>query len=188
MQFPERKAKLYTPEVLAKRGRGRSAFLRSGTPEANAQVERIRQLNPTNDPKVRAKLSAVLTGRPFPTEQGGNGRPLPQPQLELLRALGDGWISELAVSLGGRQPGYPTNYKLDVANPDLKIGIEADGFTHRTTKQKDKDRKKGEKLASLGWIVLRFWNHDILTWINSGMPTESSISTTLRSHGIRLSA
>jgi hypothetical protein len=189
MRIPERKAKFHSPEARAKSGRGRSAFLRSGTPEANAQVERIRKLNPTNRPEVRAKLSARLREMKHkPPIQGGNGRPLPVPQQRLLDVLGPEWVAELPVSLGGRFPGYPTNYKLDLALPRLKLGIEVDGQSHNTDKARKRDAKKDGMLVSLGWTVLRFSNRAILTWINAGMPTDDSISMTLRSHGILPSA
>lgn len=80
----------------------------------------------------------------------------------------------------GRIPGYPTHYKLDLANPARMITIELDGPSHNAVKRKEADRRKTEKLSSLGWTVLRFWNKDILNWISSGMPAESSISTTFK--------
>jgi very-short-patch-repair endonuclease len=100
-------------------------------------------------------------------------------------ALAGNWIPEFSISLGKRQPGFPTCYKVDLGNPGLKIAIEVDGNTHHS--RKTVDEKKDKKLVSLGWIVLRFWNKDILNWINTGMPTDTYISTTLKRHGIHLS-
>jgi very-short-patch-repair endonuclease len=107
------------------------------------------------------------------------------PQRVLLAALGRGWVPEFAYSLGRRTPGYPSHYKIDIAEPNLKIAIEVDGFSHHSRRLLD--QKKDEKLRSLGWGVLRFWNRDILTW-NAGAPqTGTSISTILAERGIHLS-
>ncbi len=91
---------------------------------------------------------------------------MPEPQKKLFNALGDGWIAEYAVSLGGRIPGYPTNYKLDIAKPDIKLGIEVDGFSHVALERRAQDRKKDAMLNSLGWIVLRFTNKQIMSSID----------------------
>jgi hypothetical protein len=183
MQFPEFSSKVNGPESKRKAGEGRSAFLRSGTAEAGAQIERIRQLKPTERPETKEKISRRLREIGHgPSVRGGNGRPLTEPQRLLLKALGEGWTPELAIALGGRMPGYPTNYKVDLGHEGLMIGIEIDGNCHHS--RRALDIKKDAMLASLGWTVLRFWNREILGWINSGMPTESSISTTFRRHGI----
>jgi hypothetical protein len=184
MSRPEHKAKVHTPEVARKRGEKRRAWLASGHPKALAEIERIRSLNPATHPDVRAKISRALKAiHHGPSERGGNGRGLTEPQRILLAALGNGWIPELALSLGRRTPGYPTHYKLDLANPERRIAIEVDGFSH--SGRRALDEKKDAKLASLGWTVLRFSNRDILTWSASGMPMGSSISTTLERHDIR---
>lgn len=105
------------------------------------------------------------------------------PQSMLMDVLGEPWQAEFSVSLGPRTPGYPTNYKLDLANVDLRVGIEVDGASHHSRRKLDE--KKDAKLGSLGWTVLRFWNQEIIDWIESGMPTESSVSMILASWGIR---
>ena len=103
----------------------------------------------------------------------------------MLDALGAGWRAEFPLSLGPRTPGYPTHYKIDLALPERKIAVEVDGFSHGS--RRDQDEKKEAKLRSLGWIVLRFSNRDILTWKASGMPMDSYISMTLAGHGILVS-
>lgn len=184
MRQPEHLAKVHNPEVAAKRGASRSAFLRSGSPAATRELDRIRRLNPTSDPVVREKISRQLKAMNHrPSVRGGNGQGMTPPQSMLLEILGDSWQAELCVSLGKRTPGYPTHYKLDLGNSDLKVGIELDGNSHYS--RKALDRKKDEKLASLGWTVLRFWNHQILDWIAAGTPMGDCISTTLASKGIR---
>lgn len=184
MSDPERVAALHTPEVRKKRGEARSTWLASGLPGAQAEIERVRAMSPMSDPAVRAKVSRRLKSMGHaPSVRGGNGRGMTRPQSMLMDALGEPWQAEFCVSLGRRTPGYPTHYKLDLANAERRVGIEVDGASHHS--RKALDVKKDQKLASLGWTVLRFWNREILDWIDSGMPTEHSVSMTLASSAIR---
>jgi hypothetical protein len=115
--------------------------------------------NPMSKNQARIKMRETLRRiRHRPIRQGGNGRLLPIPQLALLHALGEGWESEVAIPT--RIPkgnGYPTCYKLDIANAKMKIGIELDGETHAGEKIAI-DRKKIDLLATFGWTVYRVKN------------------------------
>jgi hypothetical protein len=64
----------------------------------------------------------------------------------------------------GKRPGsgYPTCYKVDVAFPDLKLAVEADGSSHTQLLRRQQDSKKTNLLTALGWTVLRFTNRRIL--------------------------
>lgn len=164
MTQPEIKAKVHSPEVAAKRGRSKSTWLNSDNPQARAEVERIRTLNPTRSAVVRAKISATMKKRGVkPTQPGGNGRGPTLPQRVLWELLGDGWFMEYPISLGDRIPGYPTHYKVDIGNPELMIAVEVDGHSHQMELRKAEDAKRDAKLRELGWKVLRFWNKDILS-------------------------
>src|SRR6266487_306279 len=186
MSQPEHLAKVHAPEVAAKRGKKKSAWYAAQSPEAVRELERIRALNPMSSPESRAKSSRTLKAMNHrPSVRGGNGTGLTVPQQILMDALGGRWIAEYALSLGKLTPGYPTNYKLDLANLERKIAIEVDGESHRG--RKAQDQKKDAKLTSLGWTVLRFWNKDILNWKSLGMPMDTSISTILAQHDIHLS-
>jgi len=111
--------------------------------------------------KVSAKLREI---KHKPIKRGGNGQLLPLPQLALLNALGEGWESEYPVATKmGRHSGYPSCYKLDLANPILMIGIEIDGYSHTTIDRKNQDRKKTDLLVSLGWSVYRLSNDRALS-------------------------
>jgi len=97
------------------------------------------------------------------TVRGGNGRGLTLAQSVLLEALGEGWTAEYAVKTGLRQDsGYPTSYKVDIANPERMIAVEVDGETHRNPVQKQRDQKKQALLETLGWTVLRFSNRQCI--------------------------
>ena len=56
----------------------------------------------------------------------------------------------------------PYHYRLDMANPELKIAVEVDGRSHNWEKVKESDARKDAFLASLGWIVLRFSNTAVM--------------------------
>jgi len=52
-------------------------------------------------------------------------------------------------------------YYADFACPEKKLVIEVDGGQHATNE--DADKRRSESLAASGYRVLRFWNHDVLT-------------------------
>ena len=79
-------------------------------------------------------------------------------QAALIAVLGPEWEEELAVPT--KQPrgsGYPTNYKIDIANRRLRIAIEVDGASH-SGKRGALDAKKDALLRSWGWSVYRVSN------------------------------
>ena len=93
--------------------------------------------------KMIATLRAI---QHTPIQRGGNGK---------LHALGGGWVAEHPIpTKQGRHSGYPTCYKVDIANPDLMIAIEIDGSSHRLLSRK--------KLSQLGWRVFRVSNEKAL--------------------------
>lgn len=190
MSTPEHKVKVHTQETHAKIGRAVSVWLQSNDPKAKKQVDRIRNLNPMEDPASVQKMIDTKTRngtfREWKGARGGNGRGMTKAQFLLKSHLSKEWMSELPIPLGKQQEGYPSCYKVDLGNAGLKIAIEVDGPGHKNYKRQEKDRKKEAKLASLGWIVLRFWNKQIIDWIDTGMKKDSYISTILRQNNIRL--
>ena len=85
---------------------------------------------------------------------------------KLFDALGEGWKLELAIPTQvPRKPGcgYPTNYKVDLGNLELKLVVEVDGKMHRSKEVMLLDVKKTRKLEELGWTVLRFTNEAVMT-------------------------
>lgn len=178
MRQPDVLAKVHSPEVAAKRGQRRREWFQSGSPEAQREIERIRALNPTSRPEVRAKISATLKAMGHgPAARGGNGHGLTAPQQALLDALGPAWRPEFTVGIKPRGSGYPTHYKLDLALPALRLGVECDGYSHCS--RRALDEKKDAKLATLGWTVLRFSNREILSSIDSVVAQIQSRCTTL---------
>lgn len=181
LAVPSHKARVYTPERAQKSGAGRKKFLHSGTPEAQAQIERVRTMSVSRRPEVRKKISdALLRMGHKPHLRGGNGRGPTEPQLLLFDYLGAGWELEVVVCTGMK----PHHYKIDIANRERKIAVEVDGPSHYVLVTRAADKRKDGFLTSNGWTVLRFWNKDILDWHSTGKPMDHSISMTLRSNGI----
>ncbi len=182
MRQPEILAKIHSPEVAKKRGDSKSRWFKAGSPAAVKELDRIRALNPMSSPKARAKSSRTLRAMGHkPSVRGGNGKGMTVPQAALLGVLAGDWRPEYVVPMGGKR-GLPTCYKLDLAWPARKIAIEVDGHSHRS--RKEQDQKKDAALLALGWIVLRFWNWDILNWITGGMQEETAIFQTLQKHRV----
>lgn len=127
-------------------------------------AERMRQNNPTRNPATVEKMRRSLTGRTF-LARGGNGK-LTKPQILVADAMG--LPTEYAIrTTGAEGVSLPPCYKVDLAIPSLKIAIEIDGQTHKQKKWRFLDQRKTKALESLGWSVLRFWNDEVLTDINS---------------------
>jgi hypothetical protein len=136
-----------------------------------------RQINPMSKHQSRLKMKATLKRiRHRPIQRGGNGQLLPLPQLALLHALGEGWEAEHLVKTG-KLSGYPTSYKLDLANVAQMICVEVDGSSHTASARKQQDMKKVALLTSLGWSVYRVSNERALSLYS----TFTSVDTLLTS-------
>lgn len=159
--------------------------MKPGGVRARASSERMVKNNPMKREEIRTKVSLTHKASGHKPPQGGNGRPAPEPQIALFQVLAGRWEMEFVVNTKKRREGFPNCYKIDIAHPEKKIAIEVDGESHNCLKTQVADMKKTKFLESVGWTVLRFGNREILNWRDSGMKTESSISTTLRSMGIR---
>jgi endogenous inhibitor of DNA gyrase (YacG/DUF329 family) len=136
-----------------------------------ASSDRMKTNNPFTRPEVVAR--ALVTKRINGTidafrsgNRGGNGK-LTAPQILLATTLG--WRTEVAIPTGHApgDAGFPSNYKVDIANSELRIAIEVDGVSHNSKRIRTLDEKKVPKLASLGWRVLRFTNQAVMTDLSS---------------------
>ena len=93
-------------------------------------------------------------------------------------ALGGGWEVELPVPAGmGRGNGYPTHFKLDLAQMESKTAFEFDGGSHGTRERQEQDAKKMSRLKELGWSVYRVSNERALSLYS----TFTSVGTLLTS-------
>jgi len=130
--------------------------------------------NPIYDPIVRAKAVAVARERECLKKiRGGNGAPMPVPQLLLASRLC--WTTEYKATNPVKQrrkradPMRGDNrksrqfYMLDIAEPTLKIALEVDGHSHSTKARRQSDARKDAALTAWGWRVLRFTNRRVMT-------------------------
>lgn len=140
---------------------------------------RMKANNPMRREDVRRRVSDSMRAIGHkPPIQGGNGRGLTAPERLLAEATG---LSPHVVPTGGRGHGYPTNYKLDLANPRVKLSIEIDGGSHKSLAVREADERKTYFLESRGWTVLRFTNEEVLADVTRCARTVES--TTLRLTG-----
>lgn len=133
--------------------------------------------------KMRQTKSLNGTLRKAPQNRGGNGHGPTMAQEMLAKALG--WPMEVAIPTAPYAPagkkrlhqkkhGYPTCYKVDIANPDKKIAVEVDGASHVGSRV-IADQKKAECLKELGWKVLRLSNRQIEADLAGSVRTVLSI-------------
>jgi very-short-patch-repair endonuclease len=80
----------------------------------------------------------------------------------MLGILGQGWEAELVVRTGTKGNGIPSNYKIDIGNRQLMIGVELDGQTHSSPTKRSLDKKKDSLLATFGWTIYRMKNEEAL--------------------------
>ncbi len=67
-------------------------------------------------------------------------------------------------------------YVVDFCCADARVIIEVDGGQHAD--QIDHDAKRTDVFSAMGYLLVRFWNNDVLTNINGVLET---IMTTLDS-------
>lgn len=133
--------------------------------------------NPFKNPQTNRKAQIALREKTgYRHLNGGNGRGLTVPQRLLAERLG--WPTEYVISLGARRSGYPSHYKIDVAEPLLMVAIEIDGEGHKARIIAQADQRKTAFLESVGWTVLRFSNQEILENLNRVV--DSVLSTILK--------
>ncbi|MFZ2030123.1 MAG: DUF559 domain-containing protein [Vitreimonas sp.] len=64
--------------------------------------------------------------------------------------------------LAFRRQSPVAGYILDFECRKAKLGIEVDGSQHDQTDARTYDAERDARLAQEGYVVLRFWNHDVL--------------------------
>ena len=147
-----------------------------------AVSEWVKNNNPQSDPVIREKARQAKLGRTF-LSRGGNGQPT-VPQLRLAQALGlPIEYSIVTKPVKDQFTSLPPCYKVDLANPSIKLVIEVDGPTHKLKKWKFLDRRKESVLQALGWSVLRFTNQQVMEGLEEVI-AEVSRFTTSKSQNI----
>lgn len=80
----------------------------------------------------------------------------------LLQARSDGLFGKVGFIPQFRINSGDSEYAIDFAFPNLKLGVEADGeIFHSSPKQVAHDKERDMKLAQQGWTILRFTDTEI---------------------------
>jgi hypothetical protein len=142
------------------------------TPEVRAKLAAWQRSpeNPIYDPVVMRRREIAARERGFAHLTGGHGLTVPQRLLAARLGWGTVELTTKTNDIKGKakRTGRPLAkrpywYRVDIADPVLKIAIEVDGQSHRSVRVKERDRRKTEFLRSRGWRVLRFTNRRILS-------------------------
>ena len=117
-----------------------------------------------------------------PKIRGGNGTgyTFAQHQLSYMCNL---LMEYVILTAGSGMAKVPNCYKVDLAEPSVKLAVEVDGPSHNSISRKAADKKKTETLNSLGWCVLRFTNKEVL--LGSQQCAEKIMSTISRLREMR---
>ncbi|WP_420795881.1 endonuclease domain-containing protein [Ktedonobacter racemifer] len=137
---------------------------------------RMKANNPMKKDSARLKMQATIKAIGHsPRVRGGNGKGPTVPQKMLAEALH--WQMEYVIKTGHPRKNpfhYPTSYKIDIANPLLKIAIEVDGASHSTLARQAQDVKKTQFLTGQKWAVLRFTNLEVMEHLEDCVKTVMS--------------
>lgn len=152
----------------------------TSTNKAHAS-RRMKKNNPMSHPEVIEKMSRSKQGRTF-LARGGNGQ-LTEPQKRLAERLGLSNFMEYVIEtrpVKNQFPSLPNHYKVDIANPSVKLAIEVDGQSHKTKKWKFLDQRKTGILEVLEWKVLRFSNQEVIEHLEDCVQMVTFITSKLK--------
>jgi very-short-patch-repair endonuclease len=71
------------------------------------------------------------------------------------------------MGLGFRRQLPIAGYIVDFACPQKKLIVEVDGSQHAEAGRADADESRTNRLQQDGWMVLRFWNDDVIRDIDN---------------------
>ena len=73
-------------------------------------------------------------------------------------------------------------YIADFLSHRLKLAIELDGAQHRFEAHRVRDRERDRWFESQGYVVLRFWNHEVKKELDSVLDTIYAAVQERRAH------
>ena len=120
-------------------------------------VEQIREFGSRTVKMGRhgsARFRRVILGRPDDLPIA-----MSHPELELARALEDLdplWIRQYPITTPG---GFTIH--VDIARPDIKLGVEVDGELHDTPIAIHRDKHRDLQVAQLDWLIVRPTVNDV---------------------------
>jgi len=162
MSREDYKKSIYTEEHARKLSEATKRIMAEDPERCLRSSKRMIEHNPMQSAETRAKVSLAMKNNHVlgsKVIRGGNGKgasPCEQAIFDCFPCLVLGYVQSL-----GHVPGYPHHYKIDLAYPERKVGIEIDGGSHCTLERQSQDRKKEAKLSELGWTIVRFTNRQV---------------------------
>jgi hypothetical protein len=152
---------VYCSKTCSGAAQSRRASVRMAETNRKHASKRMKERNPMRRPESREKMAATLKRIGHkPSVRGGNGTGLSPAETVLADALG--WAPAIITTGQPRDLGWPTHFKIDLANEDLRIAIEIDGSSHTARDRQHQDKRKTAFLIWRGWTVLRFSNEAVI--------------------------
>lgn len=103
-----------------------------------------------------------MNHHPIPPANRRNARKMRKALTDAELKLWNELRAHRLMGLGFRRQLPVAGYIVDFACPDKKLIIEVDGSQHGEGTQANADAQRDQKLQTLGWTIIRFWNDDIL--------------------------
>ena len=118
-----------------------------------------------------ARFRRVILGRPDEIPFA-----MSHPELELAKALENYdplWLRQFPILMPG---GFTIH--VDIARPDIKLGVEVDGGLHDTPLEIHRDKMRDLHAAALGWQIIRLTTADIETNLKASVALVLEIADT----------
>lgn len=166
MSRPEAK-EMYTSERAAKISAAQERRWGQVSEQEKSEVGKRMRAAWTPETEALIRATKEANGTLAPTIRGGNGHPPTRAEQLLLDSIPQlVWNYSIPTHME-RGSGFPPTYKVDLAVPSILLAVECDGNSHRAAERRFQDQKKDQFLAGLGWLMLRFWNQDIETGLET---------------------
>ncbi|MEQ1953008.1 endonuclease domain-containing protein [Mesorhizobium sp. CN2-181] len=104
-----------------------------------------------------------MTHYPVPPANRKNARKMRRALTEAELKLWNELRAHRLMELPFRRQMPIAGYIVDFACPSKKLIIEVDGSQHADAETAKADEARTGKLEALGWTILRFWNGDVLS-------------------------
>lgn len=103
-----------------------------------------------------------MTHTPLPPRQRANAKSTRKVMTSAELKLWNELRAHRLMGLGFRRQFPIAGYIVDFACPEKKLIVEVDGLQHGDEKLAIADQTRSKRLEQDGWVVLRFWNDDVI--------------------------
>ncbi|MDX8535845.1 endonuclease domain-containing protein [Mesorhizobium sp. VK25A] len=104
---------------------------------------------------------------PLPPRHRANARSMRKVMTDAELKLWNELRAHRLMGLGFRRQFPIASYIVDFACPQKKLIVEVDGSQHSDADSADADEVRTKRLEQDCWIVLRFWNGDVIRDIDN---------------------